>query len=211
MWHAHPVILVALVAVLVPITGAAQRGKPTREQVLEHLNKMRATERGMMNVAPSEGEYLSNLIKKLNAKHVLEIGTSNGYSGIWMALALRETGGKLLTLDVDEKRRSLALRNFRTTGLDDVIESRLGDALKILPTLDGPFELIFIDAWKPDYKKYLDLVLSKVSPGGAIAAHNVESHPEEMADFLEAIQRYPQLKTEMARVGPGGLSISYKQ
>jgi predicted O-methyltransferase YrrM len=211
MWHAHPVMLAALVAVLVPITGAAQRAKPTRQQVLDHLSKMRATERGMMNVAPSEGEYLSNLVKKLNAKRVLEIGTSNGYSGIWLALALRETGGKLLTLDVDEKRRSLALKNFRTTGLDDLIESRLGDALKILPTLDGPFELVFIDAWKPDYKKYLDIVLPKVSAGGVIAAHNIDSHPEETADFIEAIQRHPQLKTELVHVGPGGLSISYKQ
>ena len=211
MWHAHPVMLAALVAVLVPITGAAQRTKPTRQQVLDHLNRMRATERGMMNVAPSEGEYLSNLVKKLNAKRVLEIGTSNGYSGIWLALALRETGGKLLTLDVDEGRRSLALKNFRATGLDDLIESRLGDALKILPTLDGPFELVFIDAWKPDYKKYLDLVLPKVSPGGVITAHNIDSHPEETADFLEAIQHYPQLKTELVHVGPGGLSVSYKQ
>jgi caffeoyl-CoA O-methyltransferase len=211
MWHAHPVMLAALVAVLVPITGAAQRARPTRQQVLDHLSKMRATERGMMNVAPSEGEYLSNLVKKLNAKRVLEIGTSNGYSGIWMALALRETGGKLLTLDVDEGRRSLALKNFRATGLDDLIESRLGDALKILPTLDAPFELVFIDAWKPDYKKYLDLVLPKVSPGGVIAAHNIDSHPEETADFLEAIQHYPHLKTELVHAGPGGLSISYKQ
>jgi predicted O-methyltransferase YrrM len=211
MWHAHPAMLAALAAVLVPITGAAQRAKPTRQQVLDHLNKMRATERGMMNVAPSEGEYLSNLVKKVKARRVLEIGTSNGYSGIWMALALRETGGKLLTLDVDEGRRSLALKNFRATGLDDLIESRLGDALKILPTLDGPFELVFIDAWKPDYKKYLDLVLPKVSPGGVITAHNIDSHPEETADFLEAIQHHPQLKTELVHAGPGGLSVSYKQ
>jgi len=198
-------------ALLFPLLLMAQRPKPSREQILEHLAKMRVTERGMMNVSPREGEYLSDLVKKLKARRVLEIGTSNGYSGIWLALGLRETGGTLLTLDVDEGRRSLALRNFKATGLDDVIESRLGDALKLLPSLPGPFELVFIDAWKPDYKKYLDLTLPLAPSGGVIAAHNVESHPQEMQDFLEAIRVHPQLRTEIVKVGPAGLSISYKK
>ncbi len=172
---------------------------------------MRASERGMMNVAPAEGEYLSKLVQKLKAKRVLEIGTSNGYSGIWMAMGLRETGGKLITLDIDEGRRSLALKNFRATGVDDIVDSQLGDALKILPTLQGPFELVFIDAWKPDYKKYLDLTLPMVRSGGVIAAHNVDSHPQEMTDFLEAIKSHPQLKTDWVKVGPAGMSVSYKK
>ena len=142
---------------------------------------------------------------------MLEIGTSNGYSGIWLAMALRETGGKLLTLDVDEGRRSLALKNFKATGVDDIVESRLADALKTIPTLKGPFELVFIDAWKPDYKKYLDLTLPLVPSGGVIAAHNVDSHPQEMQDFLAAIRSDPRLKTEFVKVGPAGLSISYKK
>jgi predicted O-methyltransferase YrrM len=182
-----------------------------RQQILDHLAKMRATERGMMNVAPAEGEYLLELVKKLKAKRVLEIGTSNGYSGIWIAMGLRETGGRLLTLDIDEGRRSLALRNFKATGFDDIIESRLTDALKTLPTLQGPFELVFLDAWKPDYKKYLDIVLPMVPAGGVIAAHNVDSHPQEMQDFLEAVKTDPQLKTEWVKVGPAGLSVSWKK
>lgn len=183
----------------------------SHQQVLDHLNKMRATERGMMNVAPAEGEYLSDLVKKLQAKRVLEIGTSNGYSGIWLALGLRETGGKLITLDLDEGRRSLAVKNFKATGVDDIIESRLGDALKTIPALQGPFEIVFLDAWKPDYKKYLDLVLPMVPSGGVIVAHNVESHPQEMPDFLEAIKTSPQLRTEVVKVGPSGLSLSWKK
>jgi len=183
----------------------------SRQQILDHLTKMRATERGMMNVAPAEGEYLSGLVKKLQAKRVLEIGTSNGYSGIWFVLGLRETGGKLITLDLDEGRRSLALKNFKATGVDDIIDSRLGDALKTIPTLQGPFEIVFIDAWKPDYKKYLDLVLPMVPSGGVIVAHNVESHPQEMPDFLEAIKTSPQLRTEWVKVGPSGLSLSWKK
>ena len=193
------------------VAAALQAPAPNRQQILDHLAKMRATEKGMMNVAPAEGEYLSNLVRQLQARRVLEIGTSNGYSGIWFALGLRETGGKLLTLDIDEPRRSLALKNFKATGMTDLIESRLGDALKILPTLSGPFELVFIDAWKPDYKKYLDMTLALVPSGGVIAAHNVDSHPSEMPDFLEAIRSHPQLKTEFVRVGPAGLSVSHKR
>jgi predicted O-methyltransferase YrrM len=185
--------------------------RPARQQILDHLAKMRATEKGMMNVAPQEGEYLSELVKKLKAQRVLELGTSNGYSAIWIAMGLRETGGRLTTIDVHEGRRSLALRNFKATGVDDLIDSQLADALKVLPTLEGPFDLVFIDAWKPDYKKYLDIVLPKVRSGGVIAAHNVDSHPEEMQDFLEAIRNHPELKTEFVRVGPAGLSMSYKR
>jgi caffeoyl-CoA O-methyltransferase len=205
------VLAALLVPLLVPSLAVAQKSQPTRQQILDHLAKMRAGEKGMMNVAPAEGEYLSKLVQKLKARHVLEIGTSNGYSGIWFALGLRDTGGKLLTLDIDPGRRSLALKNFRTTGLDDIIESRLGDALQILPGLKGPFDLVFIDAWKPDYKKYLDLALPLVPSGGVIAAHNVDSHPQEMQDFLDEIKTSPQLRTEFVRVGPSGLSISYRK
>lgn len=207
----HNVYVAVLASLLIPFLALAQKHQPTRQQVLDHLAKMRATERGMMNVSPSEGEYLSKLVKKLQARRVLEIGTSNGYSGIWIALGLRETGGKLTTLDIDEGRRSLALKNFRATGMEDLIDSRLGDALKTLKTLSGPFELVFLDAWKPDYKKYLDLTLPMVPSGGVIAGHNVDSHPQEMQDFLEAIKTDPQLKTEFVKVGPAGLSISYKK
>ena len=202
--------LTTLLAAVLSLTAMAQN-RPSRQQVLDHLAKMRATERGMMNVAPAEGEYLSELVKKLKAKRVLEVGTSNGYSGIWIALGLRETGGKLITLDVDESRRSLALKHFKATGVDDIVESRLVDALKALPALPGPFELVFIDAWKPDYKKYLDITMPMVPAGGVIAAHNVDSHPQDMPDFLDAIKSHPQLQTEFVKVGPAGLSISYKK
>lgn len=200
-----------LLVLVIPFAAFAQKTGPSRQQILEHLTRMRATEKGMMNVAPPEGEYLSNLVKKLNARRVLEIGTSNGYSGIWLALGLRETDGKLITLDIDEGRRSLALKNFRATGVDDIVDSRLGDALKIILTLKGPFELVFIDAWKPDYKKYLEMTLPLVPSGGVIAAHNVDSHPDEMQDFLQEIKTNPQLRTEFVKVGTAGLSISHKK
>jgi len=183
----------------------------TREKILIHLEAMRAAERGMMNVAPSEGEFLAGLVKKVDAKRVLEIGTSNGYSGIWMASALRETGGRLTTLEIDDGRHALAVKNFRAAGVADIVDSRLTDALQELTRIEGPFDMVFIDAWKPDYFKYLQLVLPKVRPGGVIAAHNVTSSPGPMSDFLEAIKTNPSLRTEFATPGPGGFSVSYKK
>jgi caffeoyl-CoA O-methyltransferase len=204
-------ILSLLLAALPLLCAAADPATPTRAAVLAHLDKMRAGERGMMNIAPAEGEYLSDLVVKLGAKRVLEIGTSNGYSGIWLALGLRQTGGKLITLDVDKGRRTLALQNFKATGMDDIVDSRLTDALKEIPQIEGPFDLVFIDAWKPDYIRYLKMVLPKVRSGGVITAHNVKSQASEMPDFLEAIQNSPELKTEFVNVGPSGLSVSYKK
>jgi predicted O-methyltransferase YrrM len=183
----------------------------SNEEIKTHLAKMRASERGMMNVAPAEGQYLYELVKKLNAKRVLELGTSNGYSGIWFAMGLRETGGKLITLELDEGRYGLAQKNFETTGLKPVIESRLSDALEATRAIEGPFDLVFIDAWKPDYLRYYNNVVAKVRKGGVIAAHNVDSHPNDMQDFLAKVKSDPAVKTEFVRVGPAGISISVKQ
>ena len=184
---------------------------PSYEDVMRHLEKMRAEQKGMMNVAPAEGEHLKGLVTQLGAKRVLEIGTSNGYSGIWLALGLRETGGKLITLDIDEGRYRLAQENFKATRVAPLIDSRLTDALKELPQLDGPFDLVFIDAWKADYPKYLEIILSKVRSGGIVAAHNVDSHREELADFIETVKNHPELETQFVRKGRAGLSVSVKK
>lgn len=211
----HPVrrILQTLLVVFIAPLLLFAEGKPALGDVkiLEHLDAMRRNERGMMNVAPAEGEYLAGLVKELGAKQVLEIGTSNGYSGIWLAMALRETGGKLITLEVDRQRYELAQNNFQATGLTDLIDSRLADALIEIQTLQGPFDLVFIDAWKPDYIRYFNAVLSKVRSGGVIAAHNVDSHPQSMQDFLSAVKTHPELRTEFVHKGPSGLSISHRK
>ena len=182
-----------------------------REAVLKHLAWMRENQFGMMNVAPREGEYLHDLLIKLNAKRALEVGTSNGYSGIWMGLAMKKTGGKLITLEIDPGRGGLARDNFGKTGMSDVIELRLTDALKEIPKLQGPFDLAFIDAWKPDYMKYLEMVVPLVRSGGAIVAHNTRSHARELQAFIQAVKNHPQLKTELLELGPGGFSVSWKK
>ncbi len=204
------IVGLSMALMILPPRVSAQGAKPTREQVLRHLDKMREMQPGMWNIAPSEGEYLSNLVQKLKAQRVLEIGTSNGYSAIWLALGLRETG-QLITLEINRRRYSLAQNNFEATGIDGLIDSRLADALEELPKLEGPFDLVFIDANKQDYGKYLEMVLPKVSSGGVIAAHNVTDMASQLQDFLETIRTHPELRTEIVAVGPSGLSISYKK
>lgn len=166
---------------------------------------------GMMNVPRADGEFLHHFILQHNYKRGLEVGTSNGYSAIWMGMALRQTGGRLLTLEIDQRRAGLARENFAAVGLEGVIDLREGDALELIPELEGPFDFVFIDAWKPDYIRYLEMLYPKVRPGGTILAHNVTSHREQMREFLETIQNHPNLQTRIDRRSRSGLSISVKR
>ncbi len=171
---------------------------------------MREQQRGMWNVDPNEGAFLRDLAIKVKAKRALEIGTSNGYSGVWTALGLRQTGGHLWTLEIDEGRARFARENFRAAGVESLVTLTLGDALNEIPQLQGPFEFVFIDAWKQDYGRYLELVVPLVPPGGVIVAHNTTNLRDQLLDFIQAVKTHPQLKTTFAEPGPGGFSVSFK-
>jgi predicted O-methyltransferase YrrM len=179
-------------------------------RALARLKWMRQKEGNLWNVNPDEGAFLRGLAEKVHAKEALEIGTSNGYSSIWIGMGLRQQRSHLLTMEIDEGRAKLAQANFRAAGLDSVITLKLGDALEEVPKLRGPYDFVFIDAWKQDYVKYLDMVIPIVRPGGVIVAHNVTNLKEELTDFIRAVQTNPQLRTTIENPGPGGFSISYK-
>lgn len=181
----------------------------TDAEIEAHLESMRAPGKRYQNIEPSEGAYLRQLVKQLKAKRVLEIGTSTGYSGVWIAWGLRETGGKLITIEINEQRHATAKENFKATGLAGLVDARLGDAREEVKKIEGPFDLVFIDALKSDYLSYYELVLPKIRRGGAIVAHNVKSHAQAMADFLERIQSDPAVKTEIVAPGWQGFSVSY--
>jgi predicted O-methyltransferase YrrM len=168
-------------------------------------------QRGMMNVPRADGEFLHDFIVKRGYKKGLEVGTSNGYSAIWMGMGLRKMGGRLITLEIDQRRASLARKNFAHVKLSEVIELREGDALEIIPQLKGPFDFVFIDAWKPDYIRYFRLLYPKIRPGGAILAHNVLSHGKDMQDFLEVIENHSDLETRIERRSQAGISVSIKR
>ena len=201
-------LLTALYLFAFSKNAPAQGGADAR--ALERLKWMRQNEGNLWNVNADEGAFLRALAEKVHAKEGLEIGTSNGYSSIWIAMGLRKERGHLLTMEIDEGRAKLAQANFRAAGLDSVITLKLGDALKEVPKLRGPYDFVFIDAWKQDYVKYLDMVIPIVRPGGVIVAHNVTDLREELTDFIRAVQTNPQLKTTLENPGPGGFSVSYK-
>jgi len=179
-----------------------------REQALTRLRLMEESQTEMWNIEAAEGEYLRELVIALPAQQVLEIGTSNGYSSIWLAMGVAETGGLLLTLEADAERYQLAQQNFEHATVTPYIDSRLGDALTILPTLSAPIDLAFIDAWKADYPIYLDECVAKMRVGGVIVAHNLESHREELQGFRDKLLEDPRLETQFVNLGPGGFSVS---
>jgi predicted O-methyltransferase YrrM len=197
-------LLIGVAAMMLP--GADR--KPDSE-IEGFLPTLLEPGRRYANVEPAEGAYLRDLVRKVKAKKALEIGTSTGYSGIWIAMGLRETGGRLVTLEIDKGRYARAVENFKTVGLDALIDARLGDALAETPKVSGPLDFVFIDALKPDYLKYYEMVLPKMSKGGVIAAHNVVSHPREMQDFLDRIKSDPKVKTGIVTPGWQGFSISF--
>ena len=122
------------------------------------------------------GRRCTTLSFKQGYKNALEIGTSNGYSGLWIAWALSKTGGKLITIEIDRGRHEEALANFREAGLAKYVDARLGDAHELVPALPGPFDFVFCDADKEWYENYLKAVLPKITVGGCFAAHNVSDY-----------------------------------
>jgi len=209
---------ISLIALLWAAQAAlAQQGGFTDHEMevpvykfLRELQQIGLRER-MLNVPPQDGRLLQMLVRISGAKNVLEIGTSNGVSAIWMALGLKETGGKLTTLEIDPVKVELAGESFRKAGVDDRIRIIEGDALQSLKTLTGTFDLVFIDAAKSQYKGYLDIIYPRIAAGGVIVAHNAVRMADAMRDYLDHVQNHPGLDTVMLTTGSDGVALSYKK
>lgn len=166
-----------------------------------------------LNVPAVDGQTLHDIILKNTYTRALEIGTSTGHSGIWIAWALSKTDGKLITIDIDERRHRQAVANFEAAGLSRFIDARLGDAHQIVPALSGPFDFVFSDADKDWYKNYLIAVLPKLDVGGGYVTHNVSSGRQRgggQGDYLVYLQSLPNLETTVDTRG-AGMAISYKK
>jgi caffeoyl-CoA O-methyltransferase len=175
--------------------------------ILEDMNANQSA--GMMNVPPTDGRLLRLLTEAVGAKHVVEIGTSNGYSGIWFCLALRTTGGKLTTHEIDARRASLARENFKRAGVDKLVTLVEGDAHETVKNLKEPIDILFIDADKEGYIDYLNKLLPLVRPGGLILAHNV---PGSAPDYVKAVTTNPDLETVFYEQGAGvGVTLKKRQ
>jgi predicted O-methyltransferase YrrM len=190
-----------------PVAGGDEEGR-----ILDVLEDMAENQgRGMRNVPGEDGRLLRLLAEAADAKHVVEIGTSNGYSGIWFCLALRATGGKLTTYEIDAERAALARENFKRAGVDQLVTLVEGDAHEEVTKLQGPIDILFLDADKSGYIDYLEKLLPLLRPGGLVLAHNMNP---AMADpkYIEAITTTPGLETIFLNKSfRGGVGVTLKK
>jgi len=182
----------------------------TEKPILAVLDEMDRTQRGgNMNVPVEDGRLLRILAESVGAKHIVEIGTSNGYSGIWQCLALKATGGKLTTFEIDARRAAMARENFRKAGVEDLVTLVEGDAHEKVAQVEGPVDILFLDADKEGYLDYLNKLLPKLRPGGLVLGHNInpgQSDPE----FVKAVTTNPDLETLILN-HTGGISVTMKK
>ena len=165
----------------------------------------------MLSVPPQDGRMLRLLAEAIGARHIVEIGTSNGYASIWFCLALRTTGGKLTTYEIDARRASLARENFKQAGVDKLVTLVVGDAHRKVTMLKEPIDIVFIDADKDGYLDYLNKLLPLVRPGGLILAHNTTDVGSQMQDYLEAITTNPELETIFLHKQTTGIGVTLKK
>jgi predicted O-methyltransferase YrrM len=186
---------------------------PARAQSTEQakvLAAIRAADRDLLAVSEEDGRFLRLMVATSGARRALEIGGANGYSAIWIGLGLRETGGRLTTIEFDAARARTAAENIRRAGLADIVTVVPGDAFKEIPNIAGEFDFVFLDAWKRDYKRFYDLVFPRLQPRGLFLAHNVVNKREEMRDFLTAVQNNAQVLTSIVSPGTEGMSVTLK-
>jgi caffeoyl-CoA O-methyltransferase len=196
----------------VTIKNDAIPASEEEKNILDILTAMRTKEsRGMMNVPAGDGRLLRLLAESIGAKNVVEIGTSNGYSAIWLCLALRKTGGKLTTYEIDKGRAALAGKNFKRAGVEKYVTLVEGDAHKEITKLSEKIDIVFMDADKAGYVDYLKKLLPLVRPGGLIIAHNTTSHGKSMGAYLKAVTTDKNLETIFLNTKPAGLGVTLKK
>lgn len=188
--------------------ASARQPSPDVSRVLAEI---RARDTGQLAVSEEDGRFLRVLIASSGARRALEIGGASGYSAIWMGLALRQTGGRLVTIEYDRVRARELADNVRRAGLADIVEVIPGDAFAEIPKVPGSFDFVFLDAWKKDYKRFFDLVYPRLDTGGLFVAHNVVNKKTEMGDFLETIHAHPSLWTTIVSPSGEGMSVSLKR
>ena len=176
------------------------------KRILTVLDEMVKDHQTYLSVPMQDGKALRLLAEAADAKHVAEIGTSTGYSGLWFCLALQKTGGHLTTFEIDHQRAETARGHFRQAGVENMITVVEGDAHAQVAKLKGPIDVAFIDADKGGYLDYLNKLLPLVRPGGLILAHNVDMVP----DYVKAVTTNADLETIFYMEG-AGLGVTLKK
>ena len=162
-------------------------------------------ERRLRSVTPEVGQFLHLLVKLTGARRILELGTSGGYSTVWLATAARAAGGRVTTLEMDRTKVERARQNFAAAGVEDIVTIVEGDARETLGTLYGPFDLAFLDAEKEQYLDFLEPVVGLLRPGGVLIADNLLSHADDLAPFRQAAESHPDLECVLVPIPRGEL------
>ena len=196
---------------LLPVNAQSLMENPELDKRVQDFLSSQSRRWYDMNVPASDGQLLYDIIIENGYKSALEIGTSTGHSGIWIAWALSKTGGKLITIDIDERRHNTAVKNFEEAGLSGYIDARLADAHTLVPQLKGPFDFVFSDADKNWYRNYFVAVDPKLLVGGCYTTHNISVYGRggnsSYLDYLKSLDNY---ETTVNSRG-GGVAISYKR
>ena len=193
---------------LVPSMATAQH-VPGHVEAL--LKQIKAADKDLMAVSEEDGRFLRLLAVTRGAKRALEIGTASGYSAIWIGLGLRETGGRLVTIEYDKVRAAEAAANITKAGLSDIVQVISGDAFAEIPKVAGTFDFVFCDAWKRDYQKFFSMVFPRMVKGGLFLGHNVINKRDEMADFLKTIHTSTAVLTSIVSPSSEGMSVTVKR
>ena len=177
----------------------------------ETFSELEKTQKDFWNIPRQTGVMLNMFIKMMNVQNALEIGTSNGYSGLWLLKGLKETGGKLTTIEFYEKRQSIAIENFKKCGVSDLVKTYQGSACAIIREFDEnmKFDFVFIDANKREYIEYFNLIKPHLTQKALITADNINSHREKVQTFIDAIDADNEFQYEILDL-PGGLLVAYR-
>jgi predicted O-methyltransferase YrrM len=198
-----------LVSLLSALPATAQGTVP--ESIDAVLKQIRKADTGQLAVSEADGQFLRMLAVAKGSRNALEIGSASGYSAIWIGLAMRDTGGRLVTVEYDATRAREAAANVKRAGLSDVVQVITGDAFAEIPKQPGTFDFVFLDAWKKDYQRFFSLVFPRMTRGGVLLAHNVINKRDEMPDFLQTIRTHPDVLTSIVSAGFEGISVTVKR
>jgi predicted O-methyltransferase YrrM len=185
---------------------AATAASEGEAAILHELASLKASKQAFFAVPEGDGRILRMLAESIGARHVVEIGTSSGYSGLWLCLGMRQTGGRLTTFEIDPGRAAAARELFRRAGVADRTTVVVGDAHQNVPRLHEPVDLVFLDADKDGYVDYLRTLAPLLRSGGLIVAHNMK----QATGYIEYLEGNPAFDTVLLTQG-SGLAVTLKK
>ncbi len=171
--------------------------------VIDELDALHSTRDDAWQIPRVEGDLLHHIALSTRAKTIVEIGTSYGFSGLFWAMALQQTGGRLHTIDKDPKKFESAKKTFERAGVADIVTNYLGDAREILRNMPGAIDIAFIDADKPSTQSYFDLLWPKLTVGGCVIVDNATTHRADLWEFVHAVRSRPDARSTEVAVGNG--------